>query len=287
MTYESSQLTVFPPAKLNLFLHIVGRRADGYHLLQTVFEIIDWCDELKLTVRADGRIIRHGGAAEVADEQDLVVRAARALQMASATRLGADLALVKSIPQGAGLGGGSSDAAATLLGLNQLWELGMSSADLSEVGLRLGADVPVFIQQQPAWAEGIGEILTPLTFVEREYLVVFPAVTLATAPMFADPRLVRNCVPIKQHKYLAGATLGNVFEPVAFALSPPTAAAAHWLEQRIGPVRMTGSGSALFVGIDDAASVSAAMADAPGSWQWRCVSSLANWFDKPRRRPRK
>lgn len=287
MADHSRSLTLNPPAKLNRFLHIVGRRADGYHLLQTAFEIIDWCDELELAVRVDRQIVRHGGAADVPDEQDLIVRAARALQAASGTALGADLTLVKSIPQGAGLGGGSSDAAATLLGLNQLWGLHQSPMELARIGLRLGADVPVFIHQQPAWAEGVGEKLSPLPFKQRDYLVVFPGVQLPTPLMFADPRLARDCLPVTRDDYLAGATLSNVFEPVAFMLSPEIAAAAHWLVERIGPARMTGSGSALYVEIENRACVNAAMADAPANWTWRCASSLANWFDKPPGRPRK
>ena len=232
-------------------------------------------------MRADGHIVRDGGASDVTAEQDLVVRAARSLKEASGTALGAHIILDKSIPQGAGLGGGSSDAAATLLGLNELWDLRLANEELARIGLGLGADVPVFIHQRPAWAEGVGERLTPLAFVERDYLVVFPGVQLATASMFADPWLRRDCPRVTVEDYVAGAVLGNVFAAVASAHSPEVAAAWRWLEQRFGVVRLTGSGSALFVEIADRAAVLAKMADAPSSWRWRCARSLSNWFDKP------
>ena len=274
-------LKLNPPAKLNLFLHILGRRADGYHRLQTAFELIDWCDELELCVREGGDIVRTGGPKDVPAELDLVVRAARALQRASGTALGAHLHLSKYIPQGAGLGGGSSDAAATLLGLNRLWNLRWPLERLAKLGLELGADVPVFLGQQPAWAEGVGERLLALPFVKREYLVVFPGVALATGPMFAEPALRRDCAPLSLERYQEGSPVTNVFEAVAYARSAEIAAAAQWLAANIGPASMTGSGSALFVRIRDRAPVQARMRAAPITWTWRCVRSIANWFDKP------
>jgi len=275
----SVSLTLFPPAKLNLFLHIIGRRADGYHLLQTVFELIDWCDQLTLSVREDGQITRSAGAAGVIEADDLVVRAARLMQSETNSRFGADLALIKLIPQGAGLGGGSADAAACLLGLNQLWDLRLPLAELMQLGLQLGADVPVFLAQQPAWAEGIGEQLTTLAFTDRQYLVVFPGEFVATAPMFNHSELQRDCVPLRLNDYQAGAAVSNVFAPLVYAQAPQVAAAAAWLQPRFGHVRMSGSGSALFVQIDDIAGVQSLMRGAPSGWQWRCVHSIANWFD--------
>lgn len=272
-------MLLHPPAKLNRFLHIVGRRDDGYHLLQTAFELIDWCDELHIEVRADGVIERRGGLAEVAAECDLCVRAARLLQPHAAAGAGCTLTLAKSIPSGAGLGGGSSDAAAVLLGLNRLWRLGLDRATLAGIGLRLGADVPVFVGQQPAFAEGVGELLRPLPQVERHYAVIYPGVALPTGPMFADPALKRNCAPIRIDDYLAGIATVNVFEAVAAARAPEVRAALDWLDRRLGNARLTGSGSAVYAQAAGAAEARAALAGVPSAWTCRAVRSLANWFD--------
>lgn len=274
-------LKLRPPAKLNLFLHILGRRSDGYHSLQTVFELIDWTDELELQLRDDGQIERIVGAIGVAAQDDLCVRAARLLKPLAPAAAGCDIRLTKHIPTGAGLGGGSADAAAVLLGLNRLWRLGLPLAELAVLGARLGADVPVFVQQQPCFAEGIGECLQPLPLLPRQYLVVYPGVALATAAMFAASDLRRDCAPITLDQWQAGEPTSNVFQPLARTLSPEVARAELWLEQRFGPPRLSGSGSALFVPIADAEAASARMRAAPASWRWRCVRSTAFWFDNP------
>lgn len=274
-----SFLLLHPPAKLNRFLHIVGRRADGYHLLQTAFELIDWTDELGIETRDDGVIERRGGAAGVAAESDLVVRAARLLQPLAASGAGCTLTLTKHIPAGAGLGGGSADAAAVLLGLNRLWRLGLGIAELLRLGLQLGADVPAFIGQRPAFAEGVGEHLSPLPFVARSYAVIHPGVALATGPMFADPQLHRDCAPVGVADYLAGVPTRNVFEPVALTRSPEIAAAASWLLAHLGNARLTGSGSAVFALAPDFDAAQAALDDVPAHWTCRAARSITNWFD--------
>ena len=175
------------PAKLNLFLHVTGRRADGYHELQTLFQLIDLCDTITIAVRADGRIERPAGPANVAPEADLTLRAALALQRQTGTPLGADLRVHKRIPQGAGLGGGSSDAATTLLALNELWGCRLSLDELARLALPLGADVPVFVQGSSAWAEGVGERLTPVSVPAAWYVIIYPGVALSTREVFQSP----------------------------------------------------------------------------------------------------
>ena len=268
-----------PPAKLYRFLHIVGRRADGYHLLQTAFELIDWTDELSIEPRDDGVIERRGGAIGVAADADLVVRAARLLQPLAAPAAGCTLTLTKHIPTGAGLGGGSADAAAVLLGLNRLWRLRLDVEELLRLGLQLGADVPVFIGQRPAFAEGIGEILRPLPFAARSYAVIHPGVAMATGPMFGDPLLRRDCAPIGVADYLSGVPLSNVFEPVALMRSTEIAAAAAWLRARLGHAQLTGSGSAVFAQAPDIEAAHAALVGVPEHWSCRAARSITNWFD--------
>lgn len=275
-------LSLHPPAKLNRFLHIVGRRHDGYHLLQTAFDLIDWCDQLDIETRSDGQIVRIGGLPEVAAEADLIVRAARLLQDRTGSGLGCTLSLRKHVPSGAGLGGGSADAAAVLLGLNQLWDLGLPRAELMRLGAGLGADVPVFIGQQPAFAEGIGDILSPLPFVQRAYAVIFPGVVLATAPMFADPGLQRDCPYLDPAGYLNDQPGDNVFASLAKARLPEIAAAMGWLRSRLGAAQLTGSGSAVFAEAPDSASAQAALEGLPALWTGRAVRSITNWFDKIR-----
>ncbi|OQW93497.1 MAG: 4-(cytidine 5'-diphospho)-2-C-methyl-D-erythritol kinase, partial [Beggiatoa sp. IS2] len=180
------------PAKLNLFLHITARRADGYHCLQTLFQLLDYGDVLHFTIRMDGEISRQSTAVNLSMEQDLTVRAARLLKQFSGTALGADIHVDKRIPLGGGLGGGSSDAATTLLALNKLWQLQLPRPTLAQLGLKLGADVPVFVHGQTAWAEGVGEILTPVELPEQWYLVIHPHCQVPTAEIFAAPELVRN-----------------------------------------------------------------------------------------------
>ncbi len=253
------------PAKLNLFLHITGRRADGYHELQTCFQFLDWCDELDFAVRSDGRIERGAGAPGVAPDADLCVRAARALQSAAGCSQGVEIAMVKRIPMGAGLGGGSSDAATTLVALNALWELGFSVNRLAEIGLRLGADVPVFVRGRAAFGEGVGERLTALVGanapVESNYLILKPRVSISTAAVFQDPELTRNSAPITIAGSLTGA-LKNDCEPVVRRRYPSVGAALDWLGQ-FGAPRLTGTGACVFLGLDSLARCSELHAAVP------------------------
>jgi len=259
------------PAKLNLFLHVVGRRPDGYHLLQSVFVLIDWCDTLHFERRSDGRLQRHDlGPALPAD--DLSLRAARALQQASGTPLGADLSVMKHVPWGAGLGGGSSDAASTLLALNRLWGLHWPRQRLQQIALPLGADVPFFIGGHNAFVAGIGEQLTPLpagALPPQRFAVVKPAQAIATASIFGSPILVRDTKAVILMSFLADAQQaaklqdgfedgfqdgpgsfwafgGNDLQPPAEACCPEVTQVAAWLAARFGNSRMSGSGSAVF-----------------------------------------
>ena len=237
------------PAKLNLFLHIVGRRADGYHELQTCFQFIDLCDEISLEVRTDGRIRLRAGAPGVAPEEDLCVRAARALKAAAGCSLGADIDVVKRIPMGAGLGGGSSDAASCLLALNKLWAVGWSADELAALGLTLGADVPVFVHGRAAFAEGVGERLTPLypplAPPERNYLIIKPNVSVSTREVFQDPELTRNSPRITIHGFLKTGGR-NDCEGVVRRRFPEVARALDWLS-RYGEARLTGTGACVFL----------------------------------------
>lgn len=253
------------PAKLNLFLHVLGRRTDGYHRLQTLFQFLDYGDELAFELRNDGRLLRSQGPAEVPPEQDLVLRAAQALQAASGCTEGVAIALHKRTPMGAGLGGGSSDAATTLVALNQLWNTGLSPAQLAALGLKLGADVPVFVHGQAAWAEGVGEVLSPVELPEPWYAVLVPPVHVATAEIFAAPELARNTAPISYDDYLHGAG-GNDCAPVTCARYPLVAAALAWLS-RAAPARMSGTGAAVFAAFADASAAQAAIAGSPPEWR--------------------
>jgi 4-diphosphocytidyl-2-C-methyl-D-erythritol kinase len=232
------------PAKLNLFLHVTGRRSDGYHDLQTVFQLIDLSDDIHIELRADGLIERPAGPAGVPAEADLVVRAARALQAAGATRQGATLHVTKRIPLGGGLGGGSSDAATVLVALNRMWNCGLNEDDLAAIGVELGADVPVFIRGRSAWAEGRGERLTPLELPEGWFALVHPQVHVATAAVFQAPELTRNSPPITIGGFLQSGGR-NDFEPVVRARYPQVAQALDWLGQ-FAPARLTGTGSCIF-----------------------------------------
>ena len=251
------------PAKLNLFLHITGRRPDGYHALQTVFRLLDWGDTLRLRVRDDGRIVRHGvSAAGVPEAEDLTVRAGRLLQSESKCPLGADIVVEKSIPVGGGFGGGSSDAATTLVALDALWNLNMGTEALAALGLRLGADVPVFVRGQNAWAEGVGEQLTPVALPPAWYVLADPGVHVPTAVLFQTPELTRDSAPATMADFVSGTVLDNAFEPVLRRREPAVEAAFDALA-RIGSPRLTGTGSGCFVEFADRGSAEAALAALP------------------------
>ncbi len=259
------------PAKLNLFLHVLGRRPDGYHQLQTLFQFIDLCDELEFVPRDDGRLVRQVGPAEVPESDDLVLRAAEALRTAAAERqegvgaLGADISLHKRIPLQAGLGGGSSDAATTLVALNRLWGLGFTPADLARLGLRLGADVPVFVLGRAAWGEGAGEQLQPVDLPESVYVVVRPDCRVSTAEIFQAPELTRNSPAITIRAFFESGGR-NDCEPVVRARYRPVAEALDWL-QRFAPARLTGTGSCVFAPMADERSAQSVVAELPSRWQ--------------------
>lgn len=253
------------PAKLNLFLHITGRRWDGYHLLQTVFQFLDYGDELTFSLRSDGRIERTSPLAGVAPDEDLVVRAAQRLKKASGCSLGADIWVDKHLPIGGGLGGGSSNAATTLVALNHLWGLGFSEERLADLGLGLGADVPVFVRGRAAWAEGIGEQLTPVELSEPWFLVLCPAVNVSTPELFGSAELTRDCAPITIADFLSGAG-ANVFEPVVRSRYSAVAEALDWLASR-AEARLTGSGGCIFAPFTDERQARKVMAEMPEGWR--------------------
>ncbi len=253
------------PAKLNLFLHITGRRADGYHELQTLFQLLDYGDELAFSVRGDGRLRRLGDGAHAPADEDLVVRAARALQAATGCPLGADIRITKRLPAGGGLGGGSSDAATTLVALNRLWGCGLEEGALRALGLQLGADVPVFVAGRSAWAEGVGERLEPVDLPQQWYAVVCPDAHLSTAALFADAQLTRNCPRMTIRDFFAGRHQ-NVFEPVARRADAAVEQAFAWLSER-GGARLTGSGGCLFAAFETRAAAAAALAGLPRRWR--------------------
>jgi len=238
----------FPaPAKLNLFLHITGRRADGYHELQSVFRLLDWGDRVQLQVREDGQVRRVGPSVPgVAEADDLAVRAAVLLKKHANVAQGADIAVEKRIPAGGGFGGGSSDAATVLVALNALWKTGLDENALAGLGLQLGADVPVFVHGRNAWAEGVGEQLTPLVLPPAWYVIADPGVHVPTAALFASPDLTRDAPVAKIADFASGSLLGNAFEPVLRRREPAVEAVLIALD-RIGRARLTGSGSGCFV----------------------------------------
>ncbi|MBK5930378.1 4-(cytidine 5'-diphospho)-2-C-methyl-D-erythritol kinase [Halochromatium salexigens] len=239
------------PAKLNLMLRVLGRRPDGYHRLQTVFQFVDQCDRLFFEPRADGGIERLGGPPEIPPEQDLVVRAARALQEETGCDAGVDIRLEKHLPMGGGLGGGSSDAATTLHALNRLWGTALATERLAEIGLRLGADVPVFVRGDAAWGEGVGESLVPVELPMPWYLVLIPPCQVSTAAVFGDPGLTRDSAPITLGDFLRGNANNDCLATV-LANYPVVANAYRWLAER-AEAKLTGTGACLFAALPDRA----------------------------------
>ena len=262
---SGSLLTLPAPAKINLFLHITGRRHDGYHLLETVFQLLDYGDELTFSLRDDDQIRLHCDIPELGGVENLVTRAAHLLRGHCDCNLGVDIELLKRIPAGAGLGGGSSDAATALIALNHLWQCGLTREQLAGLGSGLGADVPVFVHARSAWAEGIGEVLTPLQLPARYYLVLTPACHVSTSVIFSHQELTRDTHPIKMAAFLAGQSR-NDCEMLVRKLYPEVNAALEWLSQ-FAPARMTGTGSSVFAGFDDEATARAVLAQLPADSQ--------------------
>jgi len=258
------------PAKLNLFLHITGRRDDGYHLLQTVFQFLDFNDELYFEVNESGAISRLNDNADIAEADDLVVRAARLLQKEAAVSQGVCINLVKKLPMGGGVGGGSSDAGTTLVALNYLWNAGQSAEQLAKMGVQLGADVPVFVKGFAAFAEGVGEELEALELPQPWFLVVKPDIHVSTAEIFTNSQLTRNCSAIRICDLKSGATsiadLSNVCEPIATQHYPEIQQVINHLNQ-YGQARMTGTGACVFVAFSKAVDAQQALQTLPAQWQ--------------------
>jgi len=252
------------PAKLNLFLHVLGRREDGYHELQTAYQLIDLADDLTFGLREDGEIRRLEGPPSVPAEMDLAVRAARRLQAAANSRRGVDIRIRKRIPIQGGLGGGSSDAATTLVALNELWGVHLPVGPLAGIGRELGADLPLFIHGRSAWGEGIGDRLTPLQLPPRHYAVIFPGVGVSTAEVFQASELTRNSPSLTIRGFLqAGGR--NDCAPVATGRYPEVARALGWLARR-GDARLTGTGSCVFADFEERVQAEAALSELPGEW---------------------
>lgn len=252
------------PAKLNLFLHVLGRRPDGYHELQTAYQLIDLADDLSFGLRTDGAVRRLEGPSSVPADSDLAVRAARQLQAASGSRQGVNIGIKKRIPVQGGLGGGSSDAATALVALNEIWGLRWPVERLMALGQELGADLPLFIHGHSAWGEGIGERLTPVELPPRHFAVIFPGVCVSTALVFQASELTRNSPSLTIRAFLqAGGR--NDCAPVTTGRFPEVARALAWLARR-GDARLTGTGSCVFAGFADRSQAEAALSDLPGEW---------------------
>ena len=278
---NSEQLTLSSPAKLNLFLHIVGRRGDGYHLLQSVFQLIDWCDIIHLKRITENEVRRINPIPGVPPEQDLVVRAANLLKDFCKTEAGVEISLQKEIPMGAGMGGGSSDAATTLIGLNVLWNLNLSKETLCSLGLKLGADVPFFIFGQNAFVEGIGEKIQEISLQTPDFLVIFPNQGIATVSIFQDPELTRDHAQITIDGFLASPWLyqSNDCQTVAMRICPEVKQALDWITQAVpgSQPRMSGSGSSVFAVLDpktDIAKLENLLQNLPKGWVGRVVRGL-------------
>jgi 4-diphosphocytidyl-2-C-methyl-D-erythritol kinase len=255
------------PAKLNLFLQVVGRRPDGYHRLQTVFQLLDWGDTIRIRPRDDGLVRRigpDGYGVDAAD--DIVVRAGKLLQSVTKTTQGADIIVEKVVPVGGGFGGGSSDAASTLLGLDAAWGTGLDEDALAALGLQLGADVPLFVRGRTAWAEGVGEELTPIDLLPSAYLLVDSGVSVPTAQLFQAPDLTRDAAPATIAGFLSGTVRGNAFEPVLRRLQPRVDSVLATLS-RLGEACLTGTGGGCFVRFASRESAEAAQRALPPGWR--------------------
>ena len=265
MSKQSDWLVRPAPAKLNLFLHITSRRNDGMHNLQTLFQFLDYSDEIAARCRHDGVIFLQDDGSGIPVEDNLVMRAARLLQQSSKSQLGADLRLDKRLPAGGGLGGGSSDAATTLVILNEIWQCGFSRQQLSDIGLKLGADVPIFVHGQAAWAEGVGEQFSPVEPPEPWYFVIQPLISVSTAEIFCASELTRDCPPITIRAFLSGHA-SNVCEPVVRKRYPEVDKALNWLGH-YAAAKMTGTGSCIFAAFDTEQQAKAVEAELPAHWK--------------------
>jgi len=262
------------PAKLNLFLHITGVREDGYHNLQTIFQLLDYSDLVTLQRRKDGEINRTNGLDGLDASDDLIIKAAKALQQYSGTKWGADLGVTKHLPVGGGLGGGSSDAASTLMGLNKLWQCNFSQTELQTIGRSLGADVPVFINGKNAWAEGIGDVLTDIDLPEKWYLIIHPEVHISTADLFSSDELTRDKALLKIRDF-PDADTSNVFEEAARKQYPEVDNALRWLSGFSEP-KMTGTGSCIFTSFDSEEAAKRLLVQVPKQWNSFIAKSVVH-----------
>ena len=279
----TDSLTLLAPAKLNLFLHIIGRRKDGYHLLQSAFQLIDWCDRVTLSRTSSSRISRIKPIPGIDESEDLVIRAATLLQRQFNVSMGVEITLHKALPVGAGLGGGSSDAASTLIGLNSLWNLHLSSKELMALGLQLGADVPFFIHGSNAFVEGIGEVIQAITLPEQSFIVIFPNRGIATKALFEHPELTRDHAPITIERFLASPLPHQAYindcQAVAMQICPEVRDAIDWITKALPSAKpqMSGSGSSVFAALPsqfDGASAAALLQNLPREWIGRIVRGI-------------
>lgn len=260
----NKQITISAPAKLNLFLHITGQREDGYHLLQTIFQFLDYADTISLTLREDSHIYRVSDLLGVPEEDDLVVKAAKLLQTYCDSQLGVDISVDKVLPMGGGLGGGSSNAASVLVALNHLWECGLSQEELMQLGVQLGADVPVFIFAQSAWAEGVGERLKSVDLPKKWFLVLKPQINVSTAKVFSNSQLRRDCSTITIRDFLEGQT-ENVCEKPVREMCPEVDEALNDLA-KYGESKLTGTGACVFAAFDNQEQAEKALSELSKKW---------------------
>jgi len=267
-----SSLRLLSPAKLNRFLHITGRRSDGYHELQTLFQLLDWGDTMNIETLPEPALTLRCEQLDIPTQQNLAWRAARLLQTYCGVRSGAHISIEKRIPDGGGLGGGSSNAATVLLALNHLWQLHLTLDELAELGVQLGADVPIFVHGHTAWAEGIGDKLEAVTLADSHFLIIFPNCKVSTAEVFSQRQLTRNTSPITMAAFFEG-TVGNDCEDVVRHLYPEVDKALIWLN-KFGHAQLTGTGSCVFSGYETRAEAEAALAQLPAIWQGFAVEGV-------------